>query len=99
MAPSVRSAGTRTRKAQPSLLGYAKVTKSSTVGRGKKSVKITIENVEILLSPTVEQCNVPVVDDKKRKRGLYASEAEESETDDIPVKKVLPVTHLCRLAR
>ena len=89
MAPSVRSASTRTRKAQPSLLGYAKVTKFSTVGRGRKSVKLTIENVETLLSPTVEESNEPVVDDKKRKRGIYASEAEESETEELPVKKVL----------
>ena len=81
-------------RAQPSLLGYAKVTKSSTVGRGKKSVKITIENVETLLSPTVEECSEPVLEGTKRKRGIYASEAEESETEEVPVKKVLRFIHL-----
>ena len=90
MAPSLRGAGTRTRKAQPTVLGYAKVTKASTVTTGRKGVKLTIENVDTLLNPageTSEPTTTPPIGDKKRKRGIYASEAEESETEEIPVGK------------
>ena len=85
MAPSVRSAGTRTIKKQPTLLGYAKVRKSASVRTGRNGVKISIEKVEDLSTTVCEETPEPVNDDRKRKRGIYASEAEESETEEVPV--------------
>lgn len=89
MAPSVRSAGTRTRKAQPTLLGYTKVSKPATITRGRKGVKVTIENVEYV-SKSVNQDNSQPVTAPKRKRIDPTSEAEESDTEEVPAgKKVM----------
>ena len=100
MAPSVRGAGTRMRQAQPTLLGYAKVTKSKkfepTTKIRAKGVKITIQNVEVVSNNISEGGPIASIPSftsttteacNKRKRGISL---EESDVEEAPTgKKVM----------
>jgi hypothetical protein len=92
MAPSARSAGTRARKAQNTLLGYSKVTKATKIasttkpGKGIKDNAVKVGYLVKSIEPVSPTKSTP--NPRKRARDDEGdSQAEETDTEQLPCGK------------